>query len=449
MFSSMLSIILGLLGLILLVLIHELGHFVFARLVGIKVEVFSVGFGPKLWKKDINGVEYAISAIPLGGYCKLAGEILVEGQDAKPGDMYYGRPWRRAFTVLGGPLFSFLAGWLFFIMAAPLPHMVDMTPSRIVVQPELIKETQGQTYGFMDGDEILAIDGQTVTRFDQVFRKIISSAKHQLEFAVLRNGQNVEIQAEPILLPDGQGFLPIMPWYPPVIDDILAGGPAHKAGLLVGDLVLSVNGEALNNTVMLSRLITKSTGDLMLKVQRGGEKLDLSVKPTYNEEYQRKTIGVFLGRRDIQLLPGERGLAIFTNGTKTFFTSVSLYVRGLANLFGGVNPLKALSGPIQNTYIIGEVAKTTVSTDTDGNQSWSLHNILSLLAFISLALGVMNLLPIPLLDGGLLLLYAIEAIRGKYLTARGMRLYQYLGLSFIGLLFVLAISSDVFFILKK
>lgn len=447
--SVMISIFLGLIGLALLVLIHEYGHFVCARLVGIHVEVFSVGFGPKLWKKNVKGVEYAISAIPLGGYCKMAGETLVDGQEPKPGDMYYGHPWRRAIAVLGGPLFSFLSAWVFFVLAAPLPRMVDNTPSRIVVQLDLVKQAHGQTFGFVDGDTITAVDGEKVTRFDEVYRKIVAGAKKKITFDILRQGHNIQLRAMPILLPDGQGFLPLMPWYAPVIDDIIPGQPAHRAGLLVGDLILTINGEKVENTAQLSAKIAQSKGPVILTVQRGTEIKEIGVDPDFDEERQRRTIGVFLGQRQLSMVPGSSILQMFDNGSKTFFSSMALYLHGLGNLFRGVNPLRALSGPVQNTYIIGEVAKTTVSVDAQGNQTWSLYNILTLLAFISLALGIMNLLPIPLLDGGLLVLYAIEALRGKYLTPRGMQLYQYVGLSFIAVLFILALGSDVFFILRK
>lgn len=449
MISVIISVFLGLVGLMLLVLIHEWGHFVCARMAGIRVEVFSIGFGPKLWKKEVGGVEYALSAIPLGGYCKMAGETLIEGQQPDPGDMYYGRPWRRILAVLGGPLFSFLGAWAFFILASPLPRMVDNTPARVVVQSDILPETKGKNFGFIDGDIITAVNDEPVQRFEQVYRKIIASAKRELIFDVQREGKSVQIKAIPMLLSDGQGFLPIMPWYRPVIDDLLPGESAHKAGILVGDEILSVDGQSIENTAQLSRLIGVSNKPLDMRIRRGQEELDLTVTPAYNAQRKRYTIGVMLGYHSLEMVKGTNILQAIPEGSAVFVQSVQLYMRSFATLFQGVNPLRMLSGPVQNTYIIGEVAKTSVSTDTQGRHSWSLYNILTLLAFINLALGIMNLLPVPLLDGGLLLLYMIEAIRSKYLSAQAMRLYQMIGLSFIVLLFVLALGSDIFFILRK
>jgi regulator of sigma E protease len=419
------TIILGILGLSILVIVHELGHLICARAAGIKVEAFSVGWGPKLIAFKWKDIEWMISALPLGGYCKMAGEGRIALHELKEGDMYYGSAWRRLVAVIGGPLFSLAFAFLIAFGLGLTVSEVSATGNKIIV-------TDNTATQFRTGDEIIRINNKKIHEANDWMRIMAISARKTLNITVMRNGEPVSFREYIGLAPTGQAIIPVQSWVEPVITGFAPGSAAEAAGFTTGDLITAINNQPVANAYSLARLIAAGNGaPLTISYLRDGEAFVKTVTPHFNEEYHIYQLGIELSGA-MKPLPFHKRL---TYGISNFFYTLSLYMKSLSDLFHGAKISEAISGPIQTTYLIGQIAQNSIGVD--------IRNIFSVLSFISLALGIMNLLPIPLLDGGLIVLYLIEWVRGKISGPTVMKAYQIAGVIFIGILFFFALKSDI------
>ncbi|MCL2519829.1 MAG: RIP metalloprotease RseP [Spirochaetaceae bacterium] len=419
----MITVLLGIAGLSILVVVHELGHLFGARLAGIKVEVFSLGWGPKLITKKIKDTEWALSAFPLGGYCKMAGENR-QGDETVPGDMHYGKAWRRLLAVAGGPLFSLLFAFILAFLLGLTVTTTSNLDNRIVA---LTANTN-----FVSGDYITSINGRTITTASEWAEIMSLSARRTLQVTVLRDGQPVSFSETIAMASNSSAIIPITVWAPARIAAFTVSSPAHEAGLEIGDLVTSINNVPIVNSAALSEVVAASAGlPLEVSYERGGQSYVTTITPIFNEQSSRYLLGVELAGSSRPLAFNER----LTYGIASFIYTFRLYVTSLRNLFFGVDLTETISGPLQTTYIIGQIAQQSLSGDIRG--------ILMVLSLISLALGVMNLLPIPILDGGLIILYGFEWLAGKSAPPVVMRVYHTVGVMALGFIIFLALSSDV------
>ncbi len=443
---TLFKILFGLLGLSLVVIIHEAGHFIAARLSGINVEAFSVGWGKILIARKWKGTEYRISLFPLGGYCKMQGEqALVQAWEnhareveCDTGDMYAAAFWKRIIVSLSGPLMNLIFAGLIFFSIAFVGYKIYYYPSRIVTASEYTGRTDypADKSGLATGDIIVEIDGESISRFDQLQEKIALNALNTVELTVEREGKQLIIPITPELNKQtGAGFIGIYPWIDPVIRSVQEDSLLAPLGLLRGDRISAINQIPVNHAVELSSLIENREVE-ELTIIRGGSTRTLRLEqPTRIEG--TKIQFEFREERT----PGFRPLFSIAEAWRETVRTLVTSVKGLALLFKGIDLQSAVSGPLRITYITGDLAFS-------GFQNSAAEGFLTFFRFIALiniALFVMNLLPIPVLDGGQILLFLVEGIFRKRPNPQIIYRYQLLGTIIVFGLILFATMNDILF----
>jgi regulator of sigma E protease len=521
-----------------LVVVHEFGHYIFARIFGVKAEIFSIGFGPRLWSRQLGETELRVSAIPLGGYVKLLGE---EGEreltpEEQKRALQKQVPWKRFLIFFGGPLFNFIFAVIVFmaILAIGEPQLAS-TIGRVVTG------SPAEKAGFQSGDRITSIDGKPVTRFEEVMSVIADNPLKDLDFEVVHPDssapthlrvapqpeQGYSVYGETTDVGEIGGIFPMA--RVPQVGVSNPNSLAGKAGVVSGDKVVSLNGQAVATWEELERRFEQApAGNLTLKLQNSKQEtreLVLS-KPSgkaslgdlagiYSSElFVEKTVpkspaegaGIKAGDRLVAIGPqkvqsffelkdavqkaGEKEgkinvtweregkvITAVLNPTSTttrdpllkkstqftigivpnlvwtepvtvverIWNPFMLVIKAtermavfswrnivsIRKMFTGDVSIATLGGPI----LIGKIAGESLSR--------GLIAFLTTMAVLSVGLGVLNILPIPVLDGGHLLLVVIEAIRGKPLAIRQMEIVQQVGIALIFLLMVVVMRNDI------
>lgn len=447
----MITILFGLIGLSLVVLVHEFGHFLVARLVGVEVEAFSVGMGPVLFRRKGRTTEWRLSALPLGGYCKLKGEesfrkAIEHKLDAipvEPGDFYAARPGRRILIALAGPAVNVLFAILAFAVTAAVGTTFYTAPNRILLASEIQRQNEpnpADIAGLQTGDTIIEIQGRTIRDYSDLQEIIASNPDSTLAMKVLRQNQVLELTVTPKLDRDtGAGMIGVYAWIDPVIESIAPGSPAALADIRPGDRILEVNGMPIRATADLIAVFRDAPEKLDIAVARSGE----TVKTTMVAQNLADTGITFTAIKRTERAANP--VDALKRGVRQTFDTVTMTVKSIGLLFRGVNVFKAVSGPARITYLIGNV--TTQSLRNEGLAG--LVQVLSFLAFLSVGLAIMNLLPLPVLDGGLILVFLVEIIRRRPLAAASMYRYQFIGAVIVLALFFMVTMSDILFFLKK
>jgi regulator of sigma E protease len=446
--STLLSFILAI---SILVVIHEFGHFWVARRCGVKVLRFSVGFGKPLWSyTDKLGTEYSIAPIPLGGYVKMLDER--EGP-VKSEELHQAfnqkNVWQRIAIASAGPI----ANFIFAVVAYCALFMMGIS-GVVPVIGEVLDDSPAYEQGLQSGDRIHRISGKEVNSFQEVSWELISYIGEtvDIELTVVdsnNQSRDVTIPVQQWLTqqeaPDPMKALGIEPRrlvLEPIVGEVVAGGAAAQAGLMKGDIILSANAESVTNWNQWVELVRATPlKPMILFIERNGESLEFEVIPAEKEIEDSTTIG-FVG---VGLHPDA-----IPEMPKEWMTEVSLgpidaLVQGVAKtqqlivftldslwkmILGDVS-VKNLSGPIT-------IAKVADSSVSNGIQAF-----ISFLALLSVSLGVLNLLPIPVLDGGHILFYAIEAVRGKALSESTQIFAIKIGMTLLLGLMVIAFYNDI------
>jgi regulator of sigma E protease len=433
----------------ILVVAHEFGHFIVARRLGIKVLRFSVGFGKPIWTWHRKGdeTEYVLAAVPLGGYVKMADER--EGEVAAadlPRAFNRKSIPRRAAVVLAGPLFNFLfailAYWVIFMHG-----VIGLRPVVGYVMPA----TPAAEAGLQSGDTIQSVGTRDTPSWDDVqvelFRQVLGGP--QIAMQVRTASGQVKDLALPVQDPSaltapdqmlvGLG-LSVLPPLAPVLSQVTPGDVAAAAGLKAGDRILSVDGKGIAHWQDLAAILRASAGkSLRLVVQRGAgqQKIVLKVGSSTDNGVAVGHIGVGGPQVPNSYFKGlsfeqrYNPLAALGQGIRRTADMSWLTLLAGWNMLTGNVSLKSLSGPIDIAQYAGYAAQSGVST------------FLEFLAFVSISLGVLNLLPIPVLDGGHLLYFAAEAVKGSPLSERVEALGQRVGLVLLLLLMGFAVCNDL------
>jgi regulator of sigma E protease len=442
---------LGLVGLGVVVFVHELGHFLAARLVGIDVEAFSIGWGKPILKKKVGTVEYRLGLFPLGGYCKMRGDN--EFQEAwenrknavapEPGSWFGANPFRRIIVALAGPFFNLVFAVLVLSVIWGTGFEVTTLDNRII----LASEINGESYpadesGLKTGDRIIGINGHKTPYYHDIQENIAVNPEKNLSLAVERNGSMLDIEVRPSLdKSTGAGKIGIYFWTDPVISAVT--GSAAAAGLEEGDRILRVNGEALPYTVGMMKILEKSPPELTLDYDRNGQTGQAILIPAYAENGEAD-LGISYGIVQYRNPPLNPFAALVKGAQETWKTFV-VSLRSLALLFKGIDLTQAVSGPVRITYMAGDIAAEGFA-QSPGTGIRSMANFLSL---ISIALCVMNLLPLPVLDGGMILLFLIEAVRRKPLHPRAINAFQTVGVVLIFGLMLFAVFGDILYLVRR
>jgi regulator of sigma E protease len=433
----------------LLVAVHEYGHFWMARRMGIRVLRFSIGFGRSLWsRRGADGTEYTISAIPLGGYVKLLDEREGPIDPAMVDEAYNRKPvWARILVLLAGPLANFL-----FAVAAYWVLFVAGVPALKPVVGDVAADSTAARAGLRSGDEIVGVGSRdTPTREAAVLALLdelmngraievrLRDADGEMRSADLEIGGDRRALTEPGALLPGIGFDFWYPVVPARVGQVLPGSPAERAGLREGDEILAVDGEPVADfTALVARVQPQPGTRLELTVARAGDTLTVPVEVQAQREGER-----LIGRIGVQPAPPgaipEEMRALERHGPleavaratgKTWEMS-ALTVRMLWNVATGDVSVKNLSGPINIAEYAGFSARQGILA------------FLSFLAIVSVSLFVLNLLPIPILDGGQIVYQLAELAKGSPLSDRAQAVGQQIGILLLLVLMSFAFYNDL------
>ena len=540
--GQMLSIIGFVVILIPLVVVHELGHFLFAKLFNVRADAFSVGFGPVLLKKKIGETEFRISAIPLGGYVKLLGEdpSAELTPEEKQRALHHQAPWKRLFIFAGGPLFNFIWAALVFMVMMAIGE-----PQMSTVIGRVLPETPAAKAGFVQGDKITSVNGESVTKFDELMMKLTDKPATEVNFGVERSGANTTIKAMTgaeegfsiygekkqigtldglipmarmtkvgVLNPEsvagkagiklgdeivsiagkkvetyeqlekaysdlaptlanskaGVAFdlksatgetkmLTLMPASTTgnletdfgiysselFIDVAVKDTPADKAGIQHGDYLSAVDGKPIHSFFELRERIQKAGedhGKVTVTSVRAGKSSDLAIIPQVSTErdpllkkMKQFTIGVMPVPSMLEpAMVVEQTWNPFMLVYKGTARMIDLSARNLISIgkmIQGQVSMKSLGGPI----LIGKLAGDSLSR--------GLLDFLKMMGVLSIGLGVLNILPIPVLDGGHIVVLLIESVRGKSFSMKQIEMVQQVGLVLILLIMGVVMKNDI------
>ncbi len=409
-----------------LIFVHELGHFLAARFFGVRVETFSIGFGPKLFKFKCCETEFAVSLIPLGGYVKMAGED-PDKPPKSPDEFYAKPPWQRIVIALAGPLMNLLLAVFFFATSYTIGRYV---PS-YQVEAARVGFVLSEKVPLKPGDLILEVNGKRVKNWKE-FNQIVSlNPNKDLRIKVKRGKKVEEITVHTLVdKKNGIGVLPVVPAVKPVIGKVLPNSPAERAGLKPGDVILKINGVEITRWEQVVRTIGESNGkEVELLILRNGKQLTLKVKPEFNKKYGRYTIGI-VPKVDLVFMKYPLSESL-KKSVEEFKAQTNLFFTFLYKLITGQASIKSLGGPILIAEVAGKAAQAGIS------------NFLYFMGFISLQLGYFNLIPLPVLDGGLILLFLIEILKGRSLSPQFREKFQQVGLLILGLLMIIVFYNDI------
>jgi regulator of sigma E protease len=392
------------------VVLHEFGHFIVAKLLGVRVETFSVGFGPRLFGRRWGTTDYRLSLVPLGGYVKLGGDdsnAPIEGataQNIPARERFDLRPrWQKFLVMVAGPTMNILTA-LAVVFIGALMSGVPVVPSSPVVT-QVRPGGASEIAGIRAGDRIVSFNGKENPSLERVYNDVKLSPEHPLPLTVERGGARVNLTLKPQkTVEEGEtlGVIDFAPDYgalPVTVGGIKEDFPAAQAGLKVGDRVLTINGEQVRDDVSLIGLVQKYKNDeIKVAYERGGQRGEVSLRPRV--ENDKAYLGV---TPEIEIPYQQAGLAAAARyAVSRNVEIIRMTGAAFSQIFKGQRSAReSLSGPIG-------IARASATAAT--RLGWA--GVFGMLGFLSLNLGVINLLPIPVLDGGAIFLLVLEAVLG-------------------------------------
>lgn len=416
-----------------LVFVHELGHFLAARRLGIRVLTFSLGFGPKLLKVQRGDTEYCISAVPLGGYVKMAGESLEDGVSGASDEFLSKSKWERFQVLIMGPVMNLVLAVL--VLAGVLYNGAEVPVYES--QPPVIGSVEAgspaEKIGLQAGDLILSVADKPVATWEQLFIAVSPRAGKDVSLRVRRGADELSMTVVPNAETTfAMGDIGVVPDMRPQVRLVSPGEPADQAGLEAGDVITAVDGEPIRSNQAdrsLVKIINASADKpLRFTVRRGAQEFDVTVTPAKKGDVG--LIGVQLSPFEVRLVePGPveaLGLSVQRNAemAKNIFET-------LVGLVTAETSPKQLMGPVGIAQLSGGAAQV----------GWAA--LFSLMAMISLNLGLLNLMPIPVLDGGHIFIMAIEGLAGRDFSIRMKERMLFAGFVLLMMLMVTVIYNDL------
>ncbi|HTC35557.1 MAG TPA: RIP metalloprotease RseP [Bryobacteraceae bacterium] len=415
-----------------MILIHELGHYWAARFFDVKVDTFSFGFGPRLFGWKQGETDFRLSLLPFGGYVKMVGEQPGDEQSSEPRSFQNKPRWQRLIVVFAGPAMNIILAvavltGLFMVRFPKFPT----TPS-----PEIgyvVPDSAAAKAGLQEGDRIVRIGDTENPTWDDISMKELTSAGHALSVSVVRNGERQKFSVTPILdQKSGAGFAGWGEESEIEIGTALANSPAAKAGLKDGDVFVSVNGQPIRSSSKVHDIINGSTGKPVdVVISRNGNLVTTHVTPTVSENNGSKEwmIGVSLQRKVVLVsLPFPQALSESVKANAKNATFIYQFLRGIAER--RMSP-KSVSGPIGIVQMSGEGAR-------EGPIAF-----LGLMAGLSLNLAIVNLLPIPILDGATIFMLILEMFMRRDLSLRFKEAAFRLGFVFLMAIVAFVLYNDI------
>jgi len=435
------TIILGIISIGILIFVHELGHFLMARAVGIRVEVFSIGWGKGIQLFKWKDTKIQLGWIPFGGYCKMAGDSAHDNLTGSKDEYYSSPPINRIIVALGGPLFNFMFAILLFTMIMMIGYQITTYPNKIILaKPQDINEntqlTPAQKAGLKNGDIIIAINGKEVNNWDDITENIVRNALKKIQITVLRDEKELNLEVIPdIDKSSGRGVIGIYPWVEPVVGGVLPNSDAKKLGIKPGDRIVSVDGMPIHNQMEFYHILSKKKGQsINLVIERNGKKLNYDVLIGRNSDI---TLGIYF--RQIKLHSPKYSLPESIElGIKKSLEATRDTVRGMVLLFSGkIRAKTAVAGPAKIIYLSGVIAKE------------GFVYFLQVMSYISIAFFIMNLIPFPALDGSHIIIALLEAIRRKKPNLEVIQRIQAIGFTLLILLLLFVTFNDISSFIKR
>ena len=432
----MLTVVAFLVVLGVLVFVHELGHFIVAKMCGVGVYTFSIGYGKRMFGFTHQGTDYRVSLIPLGGYVKLVGQsdtLEADERDAQadPTQHFYNHPlWQRFLIVLAGPVMNLI----FAFAVAPVIYWMGIEEERWRTDPPevgyVMQDSAAWKAGLRPGGRIAMLAGKPVETWLDVIVDGQLAQGETVAVTAEQAGKTLSWQ-QPV---DKTDYLPDQfPFYYPMparVGDVMPGGAAQRSGIRAGDLILSVDGQAVSQFPEIAPHVQARAGQpVQIEFKRGEDRNVVTVEPTYNAESGRWLLGI--GRSDETRLERYGFVDGIRRGAEKAWTLIVFSVDIIGRLFTGNVGVRTLGGPIMIAQAAGSAA------------SQGLEYLISLMLFISIQLGLMNLLPIPVLDGGHLMLFTIEAITRRPPSPKVVEWASRAGFAFLVALMLVATTNDL------
>jgi regulator of sigma E protease len=416
-----------------LIFVHELGHFLMARRIGVRVLTFSLGFGPKLLAFRRGDTEYCISAIPLGGYVKMAGENPDDARTGASDEFLSKSKWQRFQVLIMGPVMNLV---LAVVVMAVVLYQGAPAPA-FMQQPAVVGTILDQSVlkpaGLQVGDHIVSVDGDSVPTWEDFLNAVAAKSKRNVSMHVERNGQGTDVKFVPVGIGkydlvnlDSLAILPIMH---PQITSLQRDAPGYEAGLRPGDVVMAAAGQRDVNRTSLVELIKANEGKpITLEIKRDGQVLQVPVTP--RKIGDTVIIGAQLNGFELRTIePGP--IEAFKMSLDQNWTWAKMIVQTLGGLFTHQTSVKQLMGPVAIADLSGMAAEQ------------GMIQLFSLMAMISLNLGLLNLMPIPVLDGGHIAILALEGVSRRDFSMKVKEKMLLAGFVLLLMLMVTVIYNDL------
>lgn len=444
--SKFQAIALFMLVLCAMVVIHEFGHFIVAKMLGIAVETFSVGFGPRLFGFQPGDTDYRFSAIPLGGYVKFRGENMemIQGKSEGTIDEFLAHPkWKRFLVALAGPVFNIVTAILIPTAAILIGFQDDIYNSQQVVVGEITPGTTAEKSGLLQGDRILTFGNIKNPTWADFRDLVITNTGEDIPVKVDRNGQILDLRLRPRIEMRGTEPVGYVDLDPPItyvgVERVTPGSPAERAGLRTGDKVISINGTNVTGWHQFRRVVQEGK-EVVLNVQRNNQPMELKATP------EKSPDGAFLlgftRRFETRLMKTSSISEALQYGWASNVRIIKLTGEIFKQIFTSKRSARnSIGGPIK-------IAEQTIDT----YEIAGLAGVITLMGLLSLNLGIFNLLPIPVLDGGVILLIFIEGILGLigYTLSMNFReRFQQVGFVLVLLLMGFVIINDVVSVVQR
>jgi len=442
MFGGILEILLGILGLSVVILIHEGGHYLTARLSSIRVEIFSVGFGRRLFGFKRGDTDYRVSMIPLGGYCRFFGEksfrkALNDKLEQIPrveGEFYSSPPLSRILVSVSGPLANLIFAILIFTVISWIGYNEEYVEPRIILLSEWSDDGldwPADHSGLQNGDLIILADKKPIKAFHELRPILAFKPNEPIELIVNRGEQTMAIEIAPKLNEEtGFAMIGILAW----MDPLIASTGSDSGWLQKGDRIIRVNDVEIPHSVAFYKVLEDiGLEPAYITVLRDGQEVTFDF-PSAKEIDTEITFQLSSSRSE--------ELNIFqaiAKGFKETFLNLRSTLRAIRMLFLGTKPQNVVSGPIKLISDTGAIVAEGFRGGFGSGMLWTFE----LLALISISLAFLNLLPIPVLDGGQIVLFILELLRHRPISPKTVYRYQFIGTIIVILIAMAAIISDI------
>ncbi|MDI6401134.1 RIP metalloprotease RseP [Balneolaceae bacterium ANBcel3] len=440
-FSILQTALIFIAAIFILVLVHELGHFLAAKLFGMRVERFSIGFPPRLLGIKKGDTDYCISALPLGGYVKISGMVdeslddSFEGSEPKEYEFRSKPVWQRMIVISAGVIFNMFLAYAIFTTII-YKQGINRIPAENIHGLYIPDSSTAADIGFQTGDRLIAVNDKEIDFIQRgQFFSMSDITSQSLRFTVARGDEVITIEPPSDFLDylaRNPEFLEIQNAIPSKIGDVASGSPAEAAGMLPGDEIIAIDGDTVGYWIQMVNKIQAGSENMLFTINRDGQTLDLMVSPDPNN----RIIGVMI--TDAQEFFGYETIhyglfGSLLQGVRQAHDTLGGIINGFRQLFSGAISIREnLGGPVAIASVTAEV--------TERGGALGFWNFT---AFLSITLALMNILPIPMLDGGHLMFLVYEAVTGREPSIRVRMAMQQIGLVFLVGLMIFVTFNDI------